>query len=74
MVWLMLRRALPSAAQRGLLEAALAAGVDRGSRVPSIVISRMVLTCGLALHGAMASGINVCSMMSTAGPDNNAWS
>jgi citrate synthase len=59
MIWLMLRGALPSAAQARLLEAALVAGVDHGPQAPSIAISRMAVTCGLPLNGAMASAINV---------------
>jgi citrate synthase len=59
MIWLMLRGALPSAAQARLLEAALVAGVDHGPHAPSIAIARMAVTCGLPLNGAMASAINV---------------
>jgi citrate synthase len=59
MIWLMLRGALPSADQAKLLEAALVAGVDHGPHAPSIAISRMAVTCGLPLNGAMASAINV---------------
>jgi citrate synthase len=59
MIWLMLRGALPSAGQAKLLEAALVAGVDHGPHAPSIAISRMAVTCGLSLNGAMASAINV---------------
>src|SRR6218665_2343964 len=58
MVWLMLRGELPSAAQGKLLEASLVAGVDHGPHAPSIAISRMAVTCGLPLNGAMASAIN----------------
>ncbi|MBP8919290.1 MAG: citryl-CoA lyase [Micropruina sp.] len=59
MIWLMLRGDLPSADQAGLLEAALVASVDHGPHAPSIAISRMSVTCGLPLNGAMASAINV---------------
>lgn len=58
MVWLMLRGDLPSDAQARLLEAAIVAGVDHGPHAPSIAISRMAVTCGLPLNGAMASAIN----------------
>jgi citrate synthase len=58
MVWLMLRGDLPSAPQARLLEAALVAAVDHGPQAPSIAISRMAVTCGLPLNGAMASAIN----------------
>lgn len=59
MIWLMLRGELPSAEQARLLEAALVASVDHGPHAPSIAISRMSVTCGLPLNGAMASAINV---------------
>jgi citrate synthase len=59
MIWLMVRGDLPSAAQAKLLEAALVAAVDHGPQAPSIAISRMAVTCGLPLNGAMASAINV---------------
>jgi citrate synthase len=59
MIWLMLRGTLPPAEQGRLLEAALVAGVDHGPHAPSIAISRMAVTCGLPLNGAMASAINV---------------
>lgn len=59
MIWLMLRGSLPTAEQGKLLEAALVAGVDHGPHAPSIAISRMAVTCGLPLNGAMASAINV---------------
>jgi citrate synthase len=49
----------PSIEQAKLLEAALVAGVDHGPQAPSIAISRMAVTCGLPLNGAMASAINV---------------
>jgi len=58
MVWLMLRGELPSLAQSELLEAAMVAAVDHGPHAPSIAISRMAVTCGLPLNGAMASAIN----------------
>ena len=58
MIWLMLRGDLPSRAQAELLEAALVASVDHGPQAPSIAISRMAVTCGLPLNGAMASAIN----------------
>jgi citrate synthase len=58
MVWLMLRGELPDAAQSALLEAAMVAAVDHGPHAPSIAISRMAVTCGLPLNGAMASAIN----------------
>jgi citrate synthase len=59
MIWLMLRGDMPSAAQAALLEAALVSAVDHGPQAPSIAISRMSVTCGLPLNGAMASAINV---------------
>jgi len=59
MVWLMLRGDLPTPAQSALLEAAMVAGVDHGPHAPSIAISRMAVTCGLPVNGAMASAINV---------------
>lgn len=58
MVWLMLRGELPTPAQSALLEAAMVAAVDHGPHAPSIAISRMAVTCGLPLNGAMASAIN----------------
>jgi citrate synthase len=58
MVWLMLRGDLPTAERARLLEAALVAGVDHGPQAPSISISRMAVTCGLPVNGAMASAIN----------------
>ena len=58
MVWLMLRGELPTREQARLLEAALVAAVDHGPHAPSIAISRMAVTCGLPLNGAMASAIN----------------
>ena len=59
MIWLMLRGELPQRAQADLLEAALVPGVDHGPHAPSIAISRMAITCGLPVNGAMASAINV---------------
>jgi citrate synthase len=59
MIWLMLRGELPSAKQAKLFEAALIAAVDHGPHAPSIAISRMAVTCGLSVNGAMASAINV---------------
>jgi citrate synthase len=59
MIWLMLRGELPTRAQSELLEAALVPGVDHGPHAPSIAISRMAVTCGLPVNGAMASAINV---------------
>jgi citrate synthase len=58
MVWLMIRGELPDAHQSRLLDATLVAGVDHGPHAPSIAISRMSVTCGLPLNGAMASAIN----------------
>ena len=59
MIWLMLRGELPSAIEAELLEAALVPGVDHGPHAPSIAISRMAVTCGLPINGAMASAVNV---------------
>jgi citrate synthase len=59
MIWLMLRGELPGSEQASLLEAALVAAVDHGPQAPSIAISRMAITCGLPINGAMASAINV---------------
>jgi citrate synthase len=58
MIWLMLRGDLPSAERAKLFEATLVAGVDHGPQAPSIAISRMAVTCGLPVNGAMASAIN----------------
>lgn len=58
MIWLMLRGNLPEPAQEKLLEAALVASVDHGPHAPSIAISRMAISCGLPLNGALASAIN----------------
>ncbi len=59
MIWLMLRGELPTPDQAELLEAALVPGVDHGPHAPSIAISRMAVTCGLPINGAMASAVNV---------------
>jgi citrate synthase len=59
MIWLMLRGDLPSRGQSELLEAALVPGVDHGPHAPSIAISRMAVSCGLPVNGAMASAVNV---------------
>ena len=59
MIWLMLRGELPTREQADLLEAALVPGVDHGPHAPSIAISRMAVTCGLPVNGAMASAVNV---------------
>ena len=59
MIWLMLRGELPTAPEAKLFEAALVAAVDHGPHAPSIAISRMAVTCGLPVNGAMASAINV---------------
>ena len=59
MIWVMLRRELPTAERAKLLEAAMVAAVDHGPQAPSIAISRMAITCGLSINGAMASAINV---------------
>ncbi|TFZ05370.1 citryl-CoA lyase [Ramlibacter henchirensis] len=58
MIWLMLRGETPQREQADLLEAALVAAVDHGPHAPSIAISRMAVTCGLPINGAMASAIN----------------
>jgi citrate synthase len=58
MIWLMLKGELPTPAQSALLEAALVASVDHGPQAPSIAISRMAVSCGLPLNGAMASALN----------------
>ena len=59
MIWVMLRSELPTAERAKLLEAAMVAAVDHGPQAPSIAISRMAITCGLSINGAMASAINV---------------
>jgi citrate synthase len=58
MIWRMLRSDRPSTAQAKLLECALVAAVDHGPQAPSIAISRMAVTCGLPLNGAIASAVN----------------
>lgn len=58
MIWLMLRGDLPTSEQERLLEAALVASVDHGPHAPSIAISRMAVSCGLPLNGALASAVN----------------
>lgn len=58
MIWLMLRGDLPSPEQEQLLQAALVASVDHGPHAPSIAISRMAVSCGLPLNGALASALN----------------
>jgi citrate synthase len=58
MVWLMVRGEIPDTAQARLLNAALVASVDHGPHAPSIAISRMAVTCGLPINGAMASAVN----------------
>jgi citrate synthase len=58
MVYLLLRGELPGRAQAELLEAAMVASVDHGPQAPAIAISRMAVTCGLPVNGAMASAIN----------------
>jgi citrate synthase len=59
MVYLLLRGELPGRAQAELLEAAMVASVDHGPHAPSIAVSRMAVSCGLPVNGAMASAINV---------------
>jgi citrate synthase len=59
MVYLLLRGELPERPQAELLEAAMVASVDHGPHAPAIAISRMAVTCGLPVNGAMASAINV---------------
>ena len=59
MAWLLLRGDLPTREQSALLEAAMVAGVDHGPHAPSIAISRMAVSCGLPVNGAMASAVNV---------------
>jgi citrate synthase len=54
----MLRGELPNDGEAHLLEAALVASVDHGPHAPSIAISRMAVSCGLPLNGAMASALN----------------
>lgn len=59
MIWLLLKGSLPTDGQRGLLEAAMVAGIDHGPQAPSIAIARMAITCGIGLNNAIASGANV---------------
>ena len=59
MIWLMLKGELPTRGQSALLEAAMVPGVDHGPHAPSIAISRMAISCGLPVNGAMASAVNV---------------
>ncbi|SNR61715.1 citryl-CoA lyase [Paracoccus sediminis] len=59
MVWLITRGELPAPGQARLLDAALVAGVDHGPQAPSIAISRMAITGGTGINGAMVSAINV---------------
>ncbi len=59
MIWLMVRRDRPTAAQARLFEAALVSAVDHGPQAPSIAAARMAVTCGLDLNNAMASAVNM---------------
>lgn len=59
MIWLMLRGELPTKEQAYLFEAALVSAVDHGPHAPSIAISRMAISCGVDLNGAMGSAVNV---------------
>ncbi|WP_259952846.1 citryl-CoA lyase [Sulfitobacter mediterraneus] len=59
MIWLMTRGDLPSCGERELLECALVSSVDHGPQAPSIAASRMAVTCGLGLNGALASAVNM---------------
>ena len=59
MVWLLLRGDLPTTSQSALLEAALVSAVDHGPHAPSIAASRMAVSCGLPLNGAIASAVNM---------------
>lgn len=59
MIWLMTRGDVPTEQQALLLEHALVAAVDHGPQAPSIAASRMAVTCGLGLNGAMASAVNM---------------
>lgn len=59
MVWLLLRGDLPTTSQSALLEAALVSAVDHGPHAPSIATSRMAVSCGLPLNGAIASAVNM---------------
>src|SRR5437764_2946051 len=58
MIWLTLRGELPTPRQADLLGAVLVAGVDHGPQAPSIAITRMAITCGIGINGAIASGVN----------------
>lgn len=58
-IWLMTRGEMPTKAQARLLEQALVASVDHGPQAPSIAVSRMAVTCGLGLNGAIASAVNL---------------
>ena len=59
-VWLLITGALPSAAQRQILDATLVAIAEHGL-VPSVVASRMTLAAAPeALQGAVAAGILGC--------------
>jgi citrate synthase len=57
--WLLLRGDLPSAAEAGLLEAALVSSVDHGPQAPSIAAARMAATCGVGLNSAVATGVGL---------------
>src|SRR5204863_106523 len=58
--WLLLTAALPSAAQRRVLDATLVAIAERGM-VPSVQAARMTLAAGPeALQGAVAAGLLGC--------------
>lgn len=59
MIWLMTRGELPSSGERELLECALVSSVDHGPQAPSIAASRMAVTCGLGLNGALSSAVNM---------------
>ncbi|WP_269500190.1 citryl-CoA lyase [Castellaniella sp. S9] len=59
MIWLMLRGTLPTEPQARLFEAALVSAVDHGPHAPSIAISRMAISCGVDLNGALGSAVNV---------------
>jgi citrate synthase len=59
MIWLMVRGERPEPQAAALLEAALVAATDHGPQAPSIAISRMAITCGIGINGAMASAVNV---------------
>ena len=59
MIWFMVVGTKPSPVQKGLLDAALVAGVDHGQQAPSIAAARMAATCGVGLNNAMATGVNM---------------